>query len=638
MELLTKNAVKTFKSEDIISSKMGVSIETADLLAMYLRDKIYSDKILAPIREYICNAWDAHVESGNTDKFVEVKTIKFGSTYQWSVRDYGMGLDEDDVRNVFGIFGESTKRHSNKLVGTFGIGAMSGFSYTDTFYVTSWHNGVKTTYVCSLGAGEYGVEVGEIHKVSEEPTTETGLEVSFDVTKDFHTFNTKTLSFVQWFDPNAKIRYTSYQNNIITPIVPKVVRKSSLEGVTFSRYDNTSCSAYVRVRMGGVSYTDIWTNHTFNGYVVIDIPIGGMTIPISRESFEDNPSNNKYLEKLKGEIEKLYQDDISTLPRLTLTEYGENVSKSKIYNTEFFELNIIDAYPNHHEIWRSISLSESFSITKTEVLKTRAIVFCFPAIKSNKTWHRRLFSFLQKPGDDNPYYCHMLSCRYDSLKPIIDNIKSDVNVVFLNVKDMKLPKLVASKDEKKQYAVTQSGYNRTLYKTPEELEEYVAEKSPIDWDSLDVEFWNKQDLTKYDLHQRTIGKSNLPYGAWRCNSQKFLEMMVEIGWVEYLSPDYHAALAIIKKAEEEERKRQSVEYWLNGHILNKYWTAKTRSLIEKHYAKNSARMDKLLSRLQYNGATLKEKMRKLYIASIYAYSTPPLNRQEFRKLLNTKFD
>ena len=36
-----------------------------------------------------------------------------------------------------------------------------------------------------------------------------------------------------------------------------------------------------------------------NGNLVIDVPIGSMTIPITRESFDDSDDNNAILDKIK---------------------------------------------------------------------------------------------------------------------------------------------------------------------------------------------------------------------------------------------------------------------------------------------------------------------------------------------------
>ena len=66
------------------------------------------------------------------------------------VRDYAKGLDESGVRNIFGMYFRSTKSTSNDSVGGFGVGSKAGHCYNDTFFVTSFFEGKKTTYTCML--------------------------------------------------------------------------------------------------------------------------------------------------------------------------------------------------------------------------------------------------------------------------------------------------------------------------------------------------------------------------------------------------------------------------------------------------------------------------------------------------------
>ena len=77
-----------------------------------LRNKLYSNKPLAIIREYCTNAFDAHVEAGIPERPIEVS---FPTAFKNSltIRDFGFGLSEDDVYNVFASYGESTKRGTN---------------------------------------------------------------------------------------------------------------------------------------------------------------------------------------------------------------------------------------------------------------------------------------------------------------------------------------------------------------------------------------------------------------------------------------------------------------------------------------------------------------------------------------------
>ena len=69
-------------------------------LMSILRDQLYSDKKLAPIREYSCNAYDANVENGKRDVPIKV-TLPTTQFPEWKVRDYGKGVSYEDMKNIF---------------------------------------------------------------------------------------------------------------------------------------------------------------------------------------------------------------------------------------------------------------------------------------------------------------------------------------------------------------------------------------------------------------------------------------------------------------------------------------------------------------------------------------------------------
>ena len=74
---------------------------------------------MAVLREVTTNALDAHVAAGVTrpsrstpTELAPVLTIK----------DYGVGLSVEDIRNIFSQYGASTKRETNDQVGSLGLG------------------------------------------------------------------------------------------------------------------------------------------------------------------------------------------------------------------------------------------------------------------------------------------------------------------------------------------------------------------------------------------------------------------------------------------------------------------------------------------------------------------------------------
>lgn len=167
-----------------------------------LRDTLYSDKELAVIREYSTNAWDAHREAGIGDVPIKV-SLPTSLEPSLVVRDYGKGMSEEDVFGTYTQYGASTKRGSNLGVGHLGIGSKSAFCYSDTFTITSFHEGVKRVYVATLDESN----VGQAVKLFEEPCgDETGIEIKIPVDpKNIHAFHRAATTLFPFFQPTPHI-------------------------------------------------------------------------------------------------------------------------------------------------------------------------------------------------------------------------------------------------------------------------------------------------------------------------------------------------------------------------------------------------------------------------------------------------
>lgn len=174
--------------------------DKAHILAI-LRDKMYSNKILAVLREYSTNAWDAHIDAGKGDVPIKV-SIPTRIAPDLFIRDYGHGLSEQDIYEVYAQYGASTKRQSNEVVGFLGLGSKSAFAYSDTFTITSFHAGTKKVYTAAIDESNVGI----VSKLHEEPTTETGIEIRVPVSvNDIWQFEREASSLFRFFDPQPDI-------------------------------------------------------------------------------------------------------------------------------------------------------------------------------------------------------------------------------------------------------------------------------------------------------------------------------------------------------------------------------------------------------------------------------------------------
>lgn len=164
-----------------------------------LSDGLYSDKVTAIIRELSCNAKDSHVDANRSDVPFEIHLPN--SLEPWfAVTDFGIGLSNEDVLNMYSTYFASTKTNSNKVTGCLGLGSKSPFAYSDSFTVESRWEGVLTLFSCFYN--EEGIPsitiMGEPMPIDEH----NGLTVKLAVKDgDMREFATKAANTLDRFDP-----------------------------------------------------------------------------------------------------------------------------------------------------------------------------------------------------------------------------------------------------------------------------------------------------------------------------------------------------------------------------------------------------------------------------------------------------
>ena len=177
-----------------VFERRNVAVGSTAMILDLFADKIYSHKELAVVRELSCNAHDSHVIAGTTDIpfLVHIPT----ALEPWfSIRDFGTGLPDEDIANIYGAIGISTKRQSNEVIGCFGIGSLAPYSMADSFVVKSYYNGTLSTYQCMRDDQRNPVVI----PLGSAPTAEAnGLEIKVTVAdrvQDFKDAAIKTFKF-----------------------------------------------------------------------------------------------------------------------------------------------------------------------------------------------------------------------------------------------------------------------------------------------------------------------------------------------------------------------------------------------------------------------------------------------------------
>jgi hypothetical protein len=275
----------------------GIKKEGLAHIFNVLRNQLYSNKILAVIREYSCNAYDAHVEAEVVDQKFVVTCPTFDDP-SFSVRDFGSGLSPEGIAEVYAYYGESTKRQSNALIGQLGLGSKSGFAYGDNFVIKSYHDGTLYTYNAFLDESK----IGQILLMSQESTTENnGVEIVIPVKlKDIYTFKETIAEFFKYFKSKPIIKnipqeYLDQQWKLDECVL-------NGDGWSFLKSRNSWDSTPSVAIMGNVAYpikgeAVEGLNNVFYTNFIVEFEIGELEVAASREALQFSPVTQNAIKK-----------------------------------------------------------------------------------------------------------------------------------------------------------------------------------------------------------------------------------------------------------------------------------------------------------------------------------------------------
>lgn len=146
-----------------------------------LSSGLYNNRERAVLRELMCNAYDAHVAANKKSVPFEVQ-LPTTLEPTLTIKDYGTGLSEEEVYELYTTYFSSNKTDSNMFVGALGLGSKSPFSVADQFTIKSRYNSTETTYLCFIS--EEGIP--QVSKVFENETEEqNGMTIQVSIDKDY---------------------------------------------------------------------------------------------------------------------------------------------------------------------------------------------------------------------------------------------------------------------------------------------------------------------------------------------------------------------------------------------------------------------------------------------------------------------
>jgi hypothetical protein len=284
--------------------RMGFDESSVQHIIGVLTD-LYSDQELAVIREYSTNALDAHREAGNPMP-VEVTTPTNLAPF-FRVKDYGVGLGAEEIRDIYSRYGTSTKRDSDEQVGMLGLGAKSALTYSDQFTLIGTKDG-RTVQV-SIGRDEDGG--GSMTIVSDEPSdAANGVEIIVPVKRD-NKFEQKAKAFFRFWTPGTVLLNGEEPSTIAAQADPTWLVPDKLfvfdpekltDGPGYNRYSDTSSPGWVV--MGNVPYPmPDESNMRGRKYrVVAFVDIGEVNFTPSREALMLTKRTKETLAQIEADV------------------------------------------------------------------------------------------------------------------------------------------------------------------------------------------------------------------------------------------------------------------------------------------------------------------------------------------------
>ena len=310
------NILQQGESQDSIG--MSLDLDSAQILMQMLSKNLYSDSIGSTIRECASNALDSHRRAG-VDKPIVVSFSRNSSdNYEFSVEDFGIGLDADDVKNIISKYGKSTKRDSNTELGMMGLGFKAPLAYTSSFYFVCRKDGIERKYMMYEGE-----DVNTIDLLYEQATTEdNGVKVIVPVKwQDKSDFITKINEQLAYFE-NVYFNVDGINNDFL------IHRNDIFQFSELSKEDG------LHICLDNVYYP---IDFIKLGIDRIRIPIG-LKFSLTDGLF---PTPNREALRYTQESKQIILDKIAKLADYMIEKYNDSITSSADIKTVF------DYYSNY---------------------------------------------------------------------------------------------------------------------------------------------------------------------------------------------------------------------------------------------------------------------------------------------------
>jgi hypothetical protein len=289
------------ESQDSIG--MSLDLDSAQILMQMLSKNLYSDSIGSTIRECASNAVDSHRRIRSDKPIIVSFTRNSSDNYEFSVEDFGIGLDADDVKNIISKYGKSTKRNSNTELGMMGLGFKAPLAYSSSFYFICRKDAVERKYMMYEGE-----DVNTIDLLYEQPTTESnGVKVIVPVKwQDKREFVEKISEQLAYFE-NVYFNVEGINNDFL-------IHRNNI-----FQFSEISKESQLHICLDNVYYP---IDFIKLGIDKMDIPVG-LRFTLTDGLF---PTPNRESIRYTQESKKVITDKIAELADYMVDKYNESIT------------------------------------------------------------------------------------------------------------------------------------------------------------------------------------------------------------------------------------------------------------------------------------------------------------------------
>lgn len=464
-------------SQDSIA--MSLDLDSAQILMQMLSKNLYSDSVGSTVRECASNALDSHRRAG-VDKPI---VVSFGrndsNNYEFSVEDFGTGLDAEDVKNIISKYGKSTKRNSATELGMMGLGFKAPLAYSSSFYFVCRKDGVERKYMMYEGE-----DTNTIDLLYEKATTEAnGVKVIVPVAYyDRNDFQTKIRQQLAYFE-SVYFNIDGFDNDF------QIVRSEHFQWSPLAN-DNK-----LHICLDNVYYPIEFEKL---GISRIDFPVG------LRFSLTDGifPTPNRESIRYTKEAKEVILNKLRTVADYFVNKYNESVVETDNLH------HIMEYFSNDYKY---INIFGNSNLEISELCKHATISYTMPTLKGIQhlnlkvLYKHREYIFGEY---ETRYYIHgrFRECKryYDKTIKYFDrNNSKDRKYYILN------EKISGKMKEYLKSIHPNTGYGREVYILKKKAERTLGTTKKFD----------------ADTYVSLLALANHPKHMWRTIIQEFQKVL-----------------------------------------------------------------------------------------------------------------